>query len=291
MAKQKIGFIGLGMMGKYMALNLLKNHFEIIGYNRSKNVLNELKKSGLVAAKNPKQVSEESDITILMLPSSKETNQVIFSKGGLIEGLRKGQVVIDMSTSNPVQTKKIMLALKKKGVVMMDAPVSRGQRAAVTGTLSIMVGGDKKYFQKCLPIFKAMGEYVVYLGPYGSGLYVKALNNFLYAINLLASSQGLAIIKKNRIDLKRAIEVIEQSSGNNTALSASIKSRIGEKHPTIGFQLKHMTKDMNIFNDIVKNQNTENTLSKTISNFFKKMENKYNKKDAMYLFEHYILEK
>ncbi len=289
MKKQKLGFVGLGMMGKYMALNLLKNRYQVIGYNRSTKVLDELKKSGLIVAENLKQVAEESEVIILMLPSSKETNEVIFGEGGLIGGLRKGQIVIDMSTSNPAETKKIMGVLKKKGVFMMDAPVSRGQRAAVTGTMSIMVGGDKNIFNKCLPIFEAMGEYIVYLGPFGSGLYVKALNNFLYAMNILASSQGLMIMKKNKIDLKKAIEVIEESSGSNKALVSSIKSRLGEKHPAIGFYLKHMAKDMNIFNEVVKNQKIENALAQPVSDYFNKIVKKFGGKDAMYVYEKSVL--
>ena len=148
MKKIKLGFIGLGMMGKYMAKNLLKNNYQVIGYNRSKKILDELKKSGLNIAKTPKQVAEESDVIILMLPTSKETNQVIFGKNGLTAGLTKGQIVIDMSTSNPVETTKIMKRLKTKGIIMIEAPVSRGQKAAVKGTLSIMAGGNKKAYQK-----------------------------------------------------------------------------------------------------------------------------------------------
>ncbi len=289
MKKQKLGFIGLGLMGKYMAKNLLKNDYQVVGFNRSKEVLYELEKSGLNIAKNPKEVAEKSEIVILMLPSSKETNQVIFSKNGLAEGLKKSQIVIDMSTSNPVETKKIMKILKKKGVIMMDAPVSRGQRAAVSGTLSVMVGGDKKSFLKCLPIFKSMGEYITYLGPFGSGMYVKALNNFLFAMNLLASTQGLIIMKKNKIDIKKAVEVISESSGNNSAIGDSIKSRLGQKHPSINFYLKYMSKDMNIFNEVVKNQKVNHVLAKPVSDFFNKISKKYGDKDAMYIFEHFVL--
>ncbi|MBU2542177.1 NAD(P)-dependent oxidoreductase [Patescibacteria group bacterium] len=232
MKKIKIGFIGLGMMGKYMAKNLLKNKYQVVGYNRSKKVLIELKKLGLNITNSPKEVAEQSDIIILMLPSDKDTKRVVFGKNGLAQGLKKGQVVIDMSTSNPVETTKIMKQLKKKKVIMMDAPVSRGQKAAVSGTLSIMVGGDKKSYKRCLPIFKAMGEYVAYLGPFGSGMYVKSLNNFIFAMNLLACSQGLAIMKKNKIDLRKSIDIICESSGDNKALRSSIKRNLNKKHPT-----------------------------------------------------------
>lgn len=289
MKKYKLGFIGLGQMGKYMAKNLIKNGYKITGYNRSKEVLDELEKSGLGVAKKPIQVALESEIVILMLPSSKETKQVMFGKNGLLAGLKRGQIVIDMSTSNPMESLKIMRILKRKGVVMLDAPVSRGQKAAVKGTLSIMVGGDKKAFQKCLPIFKSMGTFVIHLGSFGSGLYVKALNNFIFAMNLLASTQGLIILKKNNIDLRKAVEVISESSGNNSALSISIKSRLGKKHPSIGFYLKYMAKDMNIFNEIVKNQKVDNVLAKPVLDFFNKMAKKYGNEDAMYIFERFIL--
>ena len=289
MKKTQLGFIGLGMMGKYMAKNLLKNNYQVTGYNRSKKVLHELKKSGLNIANTPKQVAEHCEVIILMLPTHKETNQIIFGKNGLAQGLTKGQIVIDMSTSNPAETTKIMRHLKKKSIIMMDAPVSRGQKAAIKGTLSIMVGGDKKSFQKCLPIFKAMGEVIVHLGPFGSGMYVKSLNNFLFAMNLLASTQGLMIMKKNNIDFHKSIKIISESSGNNQAMSSSIKRNLGKKHPTIGFYLKYMAKDMNIFNEVVKDQKVNHVLAKPVLNFFNNMAKKYGDQDAMYIFEHFIL--
>lgn len=290
MKKQKIGFIGLGQMGKYMALNLLKNNYQVVGFNRSKNVLEELSKSGLKIALNPKEVAKQSDVVILMLPSHKETHQVLFNQNGLIEGLKKGQIVIDMSTSNPIETKKIFGKLKRRGLIMLDAPVSRGQGAAVDGTLSIMVGGDKKSFQKCLPIFNSMGKYINYLGPFGSGMYVKALNNFLYAMNLLASTQGLVIIKKNKINLKNAIRVITESSGNNEAIGSSIRKRVGQKNPKINFYLKYIAKDMGIFNEVAKEGKSNNILIKPVLNYYKKMTKKYGNEDAMYIYQRSVVE-
>ena len=288
MKRIRIGFIGFGMMGKHMAMNLLKRGNNVVGYNRSKNVLQELKKLGLELAASPKEVAERCEIIILMLPSHKETKEIIFRKDGLAMGLKRGQIVLDMSTSNPAETKKIMLRLRKKGITMLDAPVSRGQTAAIKGTLSIMVGGDKKAFNKCLPVLKAMSNYIVHLGPFGSGMHVKALNNFLFGMNLLATSQGLAIIQKNKINLEKAIGVIAESSGNNEALG-SIRRGLGQKHPAIGFYLKYMAKDMRIFSDVVKNQKIEHTLAKPVSDFLDKISKKNQDKDAMYLFEHYVL--
>lgn len=288
MKKVQLGFIGLGMMGKYMAKNLLKNNYQVTGYNRSKEVLSELKKSGLNIAATPRQVAEQSEIIILMLPSSKETNQIIFGKNGLAQGLGRGKIVIDMSTSNPAETTKIMKRLKKKGVDMMDAPVSRGQQAAIKGTLSIMVGGNKKSFQKCLPVFRAMGDLIVHLGPFGSGMYVKALNNFMFAMNLIASTQGLMIMKKNNIDLRKSIKMMSESSGDNKAMSVSIKRNLGKNHPRIGFYLKYMAKDINIFNEIVKDQKINHVLAKPVLDFLKSMAKEHGEEDSMYIFEHFM---
>jgi len=287
--KTALGFIGLGMMGKYMAKNLLKNHYQVIGYNRSKKVLRELKKSGLVVATTPAQVGEQSEIIILMLPSAKETKEVIFGQNGLSQGLSRGQIVIDMSTSNPDDTIKIKRRLKTKGVQMLAAPVSRGQRAAVNATLSIMVGGDKKTFTKCLPVFKALGNFIVHLGPFGSGLYVKALNNFLFALNLMASTQGLMIIKKNKINLRKSIEVISESSGHNRAMAISINRNLGLKRPSIGFYLRHMAKDVNIFSQVARNQKVKNSLAKPVLAFYQAMAKKYGQADTMYVFEHLLV--
>ncbi|MBU0612586.1 NAD(P)-dependent oxidoreductase [Patescibacteria group bacterium] len=288
--KLKVGFIGLGLMGKPMAGNLLKKGFSVSGYNRSKQSLQELEKKGLKIAKNPKEVAEQSEAIILMLPSVKDSVKIIYQKSGLIEGLIKGKIVLDMSTSNPEETIKLGKRLRKKGVHLLDAPVSRGQRAAVKGDLSVMVGGEKRLFEKCLPIFKAVGTKIYYLGPLGSGLYVKALNNFTYAMNLVSATQGVKMLKQKGIDLKKAVQVIANSSGDNQALSMSINRNLGKAHPKINFYLKYMKKDVGIFNDVMKTQKVDHLFASEVSNFFKKMAKQYGEEDAMYIFEYLILQ-
>ena len=287
--KLKIGFIGLGLMGKPMAHNLLRKGFQVTGYNRSKQPLLDLEKKGLNIANNPKEVAEQSDVIILMLTSVKESSIVIYKKNGLVEGLKRGKIILDMSTSNPEEAIKLGKRLFKKGIYFLDAPVSRGQKAAVKGQLSVMVGGNEKIFKKCMPIFKAVGTKIFYLGPLGSGLYVKALNNFTYAMNLVSATQGIKMLKKKGIGLKKAIEVITNSSGQNQALSSSINRNIGNPDPRINFYLKHMKKDVGIFDDVMKAQKVDHLFSSQVSRFMKKMAKQYGDKDAMYIFEHIVL--
>jgi 2-hydroxy-3-oxopropionate reductase len=287
--KLNIGFIGLGLMGKPMARNLMKKGFSVTGYNRSKQPLQELEKEGLNIARNSKEVAEQSEVIILMLPSVKDSVKIIYRKNGLIEGLKRGKIVLDMSTSNPEETIKLGKRLHKKGVHLLDAPVSRGQKAAVSGQLSVMVGGDKKIFTKCIPVFKSVGTKIFYLGPLGAGLYVKALNNFTYAMNLLSAAQGMKMLKKKGIDLKKATRVITDSSGQNQALSSSINRNLGKAHPTINFYLKYMKKDVGIFDDIMKAQKIDHLFASDVSRFFNKMSKQYGDEDAMYIFEHLVL--
>lgn len=287
--KLTVGFIGLGLMGKPMAANLLKKGFSVTGYNRSRQSLLDLNKKGLVIAKNPKKVAEQSEVIILMLPSVKDSVKIIYQKNGLMEGLKRGNIILDMSTSNPEETIKLGKRLRKKGVHLLDAPVSRGQGAAVKGQLSVMAGGEKRIFAKCMPIFEAVGTKIFYLGPLGAGLYVKALNNFTYAMNLVSATQGIIMLKKKGINLKKAVQVIANSSGDNQALSVSINRNLGAAHPTINFYLKYMKKDVGIFDDIMKAQKVDHLFASDVSKFFIKMSKKFGDEDAMYIFEHLVL--
>ena len=284
--KPHIGFVGFGQMGQPMAKNLLKAGYFITGFNRSEKSVRQIKHRGLTIATTPKQVAKNSQVIILMLPSDKETEKIIFGYKGMISGLNRGSIIIDMSTSNPEKVKKIANRLKKINVKYLDAPVSRGRQAAMTGTLSIMVGGNKSLFQKCLPILKAMGGSIFYIGPLGSGLYVKVFNNFLFAINMLAGAQGLTILRKQKVNLEKAINVISISSGSNTALVESIGHLLNIKHPQMGFYLKHMYKDIKIFNDIARNSKvTQSYIAPTLK-YYKRFSKSTQYYDIMYIYEH-----
>ena len=154
---QVVGFIGLGIMGRPMARNLLKAGHSLVVHSRSRGPVDEIVAAGAKAAGSPKDVAAQSDVLITMLPNSPDVEQVALGPNGIIEGARRGLIFVDMSTISPIVSQKVGKALEAKGVAMLDAPVSGGEKGAIDGALSIMAGGDKAVFEKVLPIFQAMG--------------------------------------------------------------------------------------------------------------------------------------
>src|SRR5262249_4895291 len=162
---QTVGFIGLGIMGRPMARNLIKAGYPLVVHNRSRAAVDELVGAGANGAASPRDVARQCDGLITMLPNSPDVELVALGKDGIIEGARSGLLFVDMSTVSPIVSQKIGKALEAKGVKMLDAPVSGGEKGAVEGALSIMVGGDKATFDTVLPIFQAIGKTITYLGP------------------------------------------------------------------------------------------------------------------------------
>jgi 2-hydroxy-3-oxopropionate reductase len=197
---QVIGFIGLGIMGRPMAKNLLKAGYPLIVHSRSRGPVDELLRAGAKAAPSPRDVAAGSEVLITMLPNSPDVEQVALGKDGIIEGARRGLIYADMSTISPIVSQKIGKALAAKGVTMLDAPVSGGEKGAVDAALSIMVGGDKAVFDAVLPIFKAMGRTITYLGPLGFGGFTKLANQIIVAMNLTALGEALTLAKKAGLD-------------------------------------------------------------------------------------------
>ena len=197
---QTIGFIGLGIMGRPMARNLLKAGYSLVVHSRSRGPVDEIVKAGATAAASPKDVAAQCDVLITMLPNSPDVEQVALGPGGIIEGARRGLIFADMSTISPIVSKKIGKALEAKGVAMLDAPVSGGEKGAIDGALSIMVGGDKAVFERVLPIFQAMGKTITLLGPLGFGGFTKLANQIIVAVNLTALAEALTLGKKAGLD-------------------------------------------------------------------------------------------
>jgi 2-hydroxy-3-oxopropionate reductase len=195
-----IGFIGLGIMGRPMARNLLKAGYSLVVHSRSRGPVDEIVKAGATAAASPKDVAAQCDVLITMLPNSPDVEQVALGPGGIIEGARRGLIFADMSTISPIVSKKIGKALEAKGVAMLDAPVSGGEKGAIDGALSIMVGGDKAVFERVLPIFQAMGKTITLLGPLGFGGFTKLANQIIVAVNLTALAEALTLGKKAGLD-------------------------------------------------------------------------------------------
>ena len=197
---QVIGFIGLGIMGRPMARNLLKAGYPLLVHSRSQGPVDEIVKAGAKAAASPGDVASQCDVLITMLPNSPDVELVALGPNGIIEGARRGLIFADMSTISPIVSQKIAKALEPKGVAMLDAPVSGGEKGAIDGALSIMVGGDKDVFERVLPIFQAMGKTITLLGPLGFGGFTKLANQIIVAVNLTALAEALTLGKKARLD-------------------------------------------------------------------------------------------
>ena len=197
---QVIGFIGLGIMGRPMARNLLKAGYSLVVHSRSRGPVDEIVKAGAKAAASARDVAAQCDVLITMLPNSPEVELVALGPNGVIEGARRGLIFADMSTISPIVSQKIAKALEPKGVAMLDAPVSGGEKGAIDGALSIMVGGDKDVFERVLPIFQAMGKTITLLGPLGFGGFTKLANQIIVAVNLTALAEALTLGKKAGLD-------------------------------------------------------------------------------------------
>lgn len=239
----KIGFIGLGVMGKPMAKNLLKAGYPLVIYDIVQETLSELIKSGAEAASNPKEVAVKSDIIITMLPDSPQVEEVMLRENGILEGARKGCLVIDMSSIDPQATVRLHTEAKRRGVRMMDAPVSGGQPGAIAGSLAIMVGGDQKDFEEAKDILQVMGKSVVRIGEIGAGQYTKLVNQILVGIHIQAMSEALVLAKKAGLDVQKVYDAIKGGLAGSNVLNAKVPLVLqGSFKP--GFRINLHIKDL-----------------------------------------------
>lgn len=205
---KRVGFIGLGIMGRPMAKNVLSKGFPLAVYNRSAAAVEELAKLGAHPCQSSREVAERSDVILTCLPDSPDVEQVILGAKGVLEGAKPGSLLADMSTIAPQVSIRIAGEAAKKGVDMLDAPVSGGDRGAIAGTLSIMVGGKQEAFDACLDIFQAMGTKIVHVGEIGAGGYTKLANQIMVALQLEAMAEGLVLGAKAGVDPALMVEAI-----------------------------------------------------------------------------------
>ncbi len=218
--KENIGFIGLGIMGKPMAKNLLKAGFNVFAYDIVRECLIEVLNSGAKECISSKDVAQKSDVIITMLPNSPEVEEVVMGPNGILEGIKPGSIYIDMSSIDPLVSKRLSTEVSKKGAVMLDAPVSGGEPKAIDGTLSIMVGGPKDAFDKVEHILKAMGSSVVLVGDIGSGNVTKLANQVIVALNIAAMSEALVLATKAGVDPEKVYNAIRGGLAGSTVLDA-----------------------------------------------------------------------
>lgn len=238
-----IGFIGLGIMGKPMAKNLMKERYRLVIHSRSIGPVKELMNEGAEGAHSPKEVAEKAGIIITMLPDSPDVEKVVLGESGIIEGAKEGTILIDMSSISPVVTKKIDSEVSKKGIKMLDAPVSGGEVGAIEGNLAIMVGGDKKVFDKCLNILKVLGKSIVHVGDIGAGGSVKLANQIIVALNMEAMSEALVLGMKAGVDPKLLYEAIKGGLAGSRVLDAKVPNILERKFDP-GFRIRLHIKDL-----------------------------------------------
>ena len=243
--KEKVGFIGLGAMGVPMSQRLLEAGYPLAVYDVRKEAVEAIVKKGAQAASSPKEVAGKCRKVITIVPNSDAVEQVVFGAGGLLEGMKAGDVLMEMTSAYPPSTLKVSQALAAKGVNMIDAPVSGGVVGAVAGTLSVMVGGEEKIFESCRPILSVMGKNLFYIGGIGFGHALKAINNFLSATTLAATSEAIILANKLGISPQRAIEVLAVSTGRSYTTELKFPKFVLPGTFNSGFTMELMHKDIN----------------------------------------------
>lgn len=240
----KIGMIGLGIMGKPMAKNLLKGGYtELLVNDRNQAVIDEVVAAGAQAAAQP-EIGDKCDVVLTMLPNSPQVKEVMLGEDGVAAHMRPGTVFIDMSSINPVASKEIAAVLAEKGIEMLDAPVSGGEPKAVDGTLSFMVGGKQEVFDKYKPLLEKMGSSVVRCGDVGAGNTTKLANQIIVACNIQALAEALTLAQKAGVDPQLVFEAIKGGLAGSTVMNAKAPMMMaGNDKP--GFKIDLHIKDLN----------------------------------------------
>ena len=242
---QAIGFIGLGIMGRPMAKNLLKAGYSLVVHSRSSGPVDDVVGAGAKKASSPKDVAAQCDVLITMLPNSPDVELVALGKDGILEGAKPGLIFADMSSISPIVSKKVGAALAAKGVKMLDAPVSGGEQGAINAALSIMVGGDKSVFDAVLPIFQAMGKTITLLGPLGSGNFTKLANQIIVAGNLTALAEALTLAKKAGLDRELTLTALGGGLAGSKCLEQKKANYLSNTYKP-GFKIDLHYKDLGL---------------------------------------------
>jgi len=242
---ERIGFIGLGVMGKPMARNLFKAGYSLVIHDNKRDPVEELTKEGLSIALSSKEVTEKSDVVFTMLPDSPDVEVVVFGKEGILESIREGMLYVDMSTIAPATSRKVYETLREKGVESLDAPVSGGDIGAKEGTLSIMVGGTEEAFERAMPLFRILGKNIVLMGGPGAGQVTKACNQIVVALTIQAISEALTLAKKSGVDPAKVREALLGGFAQSRILDLHGK-RILDRNFLPGFRIKLHRKDLAI---------------------------------------------
>lgn len=240
---KKIGFIGLGIMGKPMSKNLIKAGYSLIVYDINAEAVKEVASLGAEIGKSCEDVAGKSDIIITMLPNSPHVKEVLFGENGVAEGVKAGTIIVDMSSIDPIVSKEISDILKEKKVDFIDAPVSGGEPKAIDGTLSIMAGGSEKVFNQVKDILSKMGSSVVLVGEAGSGNVTKLANQIIVALNIAAMSEAFVLATKAGVDPEKVFDAIKGGLAGSTVLNAKVPMVLNRNFKP-GFRIELHIKDL-----------------------------------------------
>lgn len=249
--QQRIGYIGLGLMGKSMARNLLKAGYALTVHNRSQAAVKELVAEGAVRAASPRAVAEASDVIFTNLPDSPDVAQVVLGSDGILEGASSGSIFIDNSTIKPETARQIAAELEAKGIHALDAPVSGGDVGAREGTLAIMVGGPREAYERALPVLQAIGKSITYVGESGAGQVAKVCNQIMVAAQMVAMGELLLLAQRAGVSPRRVIDAIQGGAAQCWSLDVKPPRLFaGDRQP--GFKAHMMHKDLGIVLDTAR---------------------------------------
>jgi 2-hydroxy-3-oxopropionate reductase len=259
----KVGYIGLGLMGKSIARNILKAGFPLVVHNRSRTVVDELVGEGATPATSPQEVAEQVDVVFTNLPDTPDVEKLVLGENGILEGAHDGLIYVDNSTIKPASARKIAERLAEKNVFALDAPVSGGDIGAKNGTLTIMVGGEASALEKVMPVFMAMGKTVTHVGDAGAGQVAKAANQIMVAAQMVAMGELLVFSKKAGVDPRKVVEAIKGGAAQCWTLDVK-PPRLFDGNRNPGFKAYMQLKDLKIILDTAREY--EIPISGTVEN-------------------------
>ena len=273
----KIGFIGLGNVGAKLANSLLRNKFDLTVLDIDNNILDQFKKNGAKIALNPEDLTKNVDLIITSLPSPKISAEIMEGENGILKGLSKDKIWLEMSTTDEKEIKRLGDLVLKKGAIPLDGPVSGGCHRAATGNIAIFVGGDRDAFEKILPALTVMGRKILHTGKLGSASILKVITNYLASVHLAALGEAWTVAKKSNLDLKKTYQGIAVSSGNSFVHETESQVILNGSY-NINFTMDLVVKDTSLFDNLSKKLNSNLELSPIISDIFKDGEKKYGKR-------------
>ncbi len=273
----KIGFIGLGNVGGKLAGSLLRNKFDLTVRDIETKLTNDLKNKGAKVSNSAKELAEQTDLIITCLPSPEICAEVMESDEGVINGLSKNKIWLEMSTTDESEVKRLGKLVMDKKAIPLDGPVSGGCHRATTGNIAIFVGGERNSFEKILPILTAMGKKILHTGELGTASVLKVITNYLASVHLAALGEAWTVAKKSKLNLNKTYKGIAVSSGNSFVHETESQVILNGSY-NINFTMDLVQKDMNLFNELSKKLNTPLEISPFILDIFKDAQKKYGPK-------------